>query len=853
MNLDKNYDPVKYETKIYQDWLDNEVFKSTNHSQEYFSIVLPPPNANANLHLGHNLTVAIEDISARYNRMLGRDTVFIPGADHAGFETWVVYEAKLNREGKTRFDFTDKQLFDQVWDFVDKNKQIMLNQLKLMGISADWDKFTYTLDTKVVNQAYRTFKKMWDDGLIYRGERLVNYCTFHGTSFSDIEVVYKNQAGKLWYLNYPIKDSLNYITVATTRPETMLGDVAIAVNPKDKRYLKLIGKTVILPLAGREIPILSDPMVESEFGTGAVKITPAHDINDYDLAERHNLPMISVINKQGKMDGEIPKIYLGLDVDEARKEIISDLKKLNLLDKVEDYSNRVGHCYKCNTIIQPLLSKQWFVSMKPLAKKAIERLKKSEIQFYPSSKLKQSIEYLENIRDWNISRQIAWGIPIPAFQNNADEDDWIFDKRVDQDEITIDGKTYVRDSDVFDTWFSSGQWPYTVLDYPDSEYFKKFYPLTLMETGGEILYQWVCRMIILGVYITNEVPFKNVYIHGYVLADDGSKMSKSIGNVVDPIPLIKKYGSDAVRIGLIIGRSAGINRGFDIRKIEEGRNFANKLWNLTRFITSKIPTDFTYNDKPIPMNPQDEWILSQLIQTTELTTDLLENYRYGEAFDRIYRFVWDDFADWYIECSKSELNISVLSYCFNNILKLTHSFAPFVSEVIWRDLNWSKVQFLATSNWPKFEPSESKTDNDFQKIINLTTEIRFISASLIPGTKLDLEFNNNLVDKQADLLKNLAKLSSIKKVNAGQGLKLQSIDNIWLNISEQEITKFIDSLKQQRQNQQIVSKNLEKRLENRSYLEKAPSKVIEETKNDLSNAKSTLENLDKQIKNFQIS
>jgi valyl-tRNA synthetase len=849
MKLDKNYDPTKYEPKIYQEWLDSGAFKSTNNSSEYFSIVLPPPNANANLHLGHSLTVALEDISARYNRMKGRDTVFIPGADHAGFETWVVYEAKLNKEGKTRFDFTNKQLYDQVWDFVADNKQKMLSQLRLMGISADWDKFVYTLDNKVVEQAYSTFRKMWDDKLIYRGERIVNYCTFHGTSFSDIEVIYKNQEGKLWYLKYPIKDSSEFIVVATTRPETMLGDVAVAVNPKDGKYQKFIGKTVVLPLAKREIPILSDPMVETEFGTGAVKITPAHDINDYDLAQRHNLAMISVINKHGKMDGEIPQEYLGLDVDSARDKIIQDLKKLDLLEKVEDYSNRVGYCYKCSTVIQPLLSKQWFVNMKPLAQEAITQLKQAKIKFYPSSKLDQSIDYLENIRDWNISRQIAWGIPIPAFQNNSDPEDWIFDERVDHDEITLNGKTYTRDKDVFDTWFSSGQWPYTALDYPDSDFFKKFYPLTLMETGGEILYQWVCRMIMLGTYVTGEVPFKNVYIHGYVLADDGSKMSKSIGNVVDPMPLIEKYGSDAVRIGLIIGRTAGVNRGFDIRKIEEGRNFANKLWNIARFIDTKIDKNFVYSNNPTPTTVQDKWILGKLASTSTITTDLLEDYRYSEAFDKIYRFIWDDFADWYIECSKLQLNMSVISFTFNNILRLVHPFAPFISEAIWEDSGWENSQ-LVTSLWPQLDQQHEEIENNFQVIINLTNEIRFIKAIIGNKTKINLEVNNNFINQQQETLTGLAKLNSFKSVEIGKGLKLNSTENIWVNISEREIADFIGSLNKQRQEQLTIIDNLESRLDNKSYVEKAPANLVEETKNDLMSAKSSVENLNKQIKTF---
>jgi len=849
MKLDKNYEPAKYEAQIYQQWEDNDSFKPTNNSSEYFSIVLPPPNANANLHLGQNLTVAIEDISTRFNRMKGRNTLYVPGADHAGFETWVVYEKKLNQQGRTRFDFSNQQLYKQVWEFVDENKNNMLSQLKRMGISADWTQFTYTLDEKVVKQAYKTFKRMWDDKLIYRGERIVNYCTFHGTSFSDIEVVYKNQKGKLWYLKYPIKNSNEFITVATTRPETMLGDTAVAVHPKDKRYKDFVGKTVLLPLQNKEIPIVADPMVESDFGTGAVKITPAHDVNDFELAQRNNLSMVSVIDTNGQIYGDIPKKYFGLKVDEAREKIVSDLENLELIEKVEDYSNRVGHCYKCHTIIQPLLSKQWFVSMKPLAKQAIDRLKKNQIKFYPDSKLNQSVEYLENIRDWNISRQIPWGIPIPAWQNESDPDDWIYDDRVDQDEITVNGSRYKRDSDVFDTWFSSGQWPYTTLGYPDSLEFKKIYPLTLMETGGEILYQWVCRMIMLGIYVTGDVPFKNVYIHGYVMAEDGSKMSKSVGNVVDPMPLIEKYGSDAVRIGLIMGRSAGVNRGYDPRKIEEGRNFANKLWNLARFIESKIDKDFKYTDDPMPKTIQDKWIVKRLEDAANQTTKLLDEYRYSEAFDSIYHLVWNDFADWYVESSKTDLNLDLLCYTFNNILKLVHPFAPFVSEVIWQDFNWNDKQ-LVVSKWPELNLNKQSTDTDFEKLISLVEEIRFVKATLGNQTTINLLSDNELVISHEKLLKNLSKINTVKTTKIGQGLKLQSVDKVWVDISDSEITNFIDSLNKQKINQEIVVKNLELRLNNKSYIEKAPKELVDETKNDLINTKFSLENLNKQIKNF---
>lgn len=850
MKLDKNYDPSKYEAKIYQKWIDNGSFNATYNSKDYFSIVLPPPNANGNLHLGQNLTVALEDISARYNRMKGKDTLYIPGADHAGFETWVVYEKKLNKEGKTRFDFTNKQLYQQVWNFVDENKQNMHEQLKKMGISADWTKFTYTLDKKVVNQAYGTFKKMWDDKLIYRGERIVNYCTFHGTSFSDIEVDYKNQKGNLWYIKYPIKNSDRFITVATTRPETMLGDTAVAVNPNDVRYKSLIGQKIILPLSNREIPILADKMVESDFGTGAVKITPAHDINDFDLAQRHNLPMISVINEQGRMFGEIPKKFQNLTTEEARVTIVQDLVSLGLIEKVEEYSNRVGHCYKCDTIIQPLLSKQWFVSMQPLAEEAIKQLNKKEIKFYPDTKLKQSVEYLKNIRDWNISRQIPWGIPIPAWQNKADESDWIFDERTDEDEIVVNGKNYRRDRDVFDTWFSSGQWPYVTLGYPNSIEFDKFYPLTLMETGGEILYQWVCRMIMLGIYVTGTIPFKNVYIHGYVMAEDGSKMSKSVGNVVNPIPLIEKYGSDAVRIGIVSGRTAGVNRGYDPRKIEEGRNFANKLWNLARFIESKITDDFIYTDQPTVNNSADGWIIGKIANCSKAITKQLESYRYSEAYNLIFHLVWDDFANWYVESSKTNLNLTTLSYSFNNILKLIHPFAPFVTEAIWQNFNWNNKDLLISSNWPVINLKAGTTGKEFDKLIKLVTEIRFISATLGNKNTINLITDNQLVLSNKELVNNLSNSKSIIENNLGQGLRLQSTENVWIDLTEQEITNFIRSLEEQKEGYLKSIKNLEVRLYNKSYLAKAPKSLIKDSEVNLEKTRIDLKNIEDQIKNF---
>ena len=544
MKLPKAYEPKKYESDIYALWEKSGAFSPKEQgSKDVYSLVAPPPNANADLHIGYALTMAIEDCLVRYHRMQGKSTLFVPGADHAGFETWVVYEKKLNAEGKSRFDFSREELYKQVWDFVELNKHNLQGQIRAMGASVDWSRFLYTLDNKVVAQAYDTFQKMWEEGLIYRGQRIVNYCTFHGTSFADIEVVHEQEDTKLWHIAYPLVEGQGEVVIATTRPETKLGQAALMVHPDDERYKHLIGKLVNQPLVpGKPIPIIADEYVEREFGTGVVTVTPGHDPNDYEVAQRHNLPATELITTERKMSTEVPEPFRGLPLSEARDIVTQALEKGGYLRKVEDYTHSIGKCYKCGTPIEPLLQEQWFVKMRPLADKAVEALKANRIRFYPASKKDQTIRYLQEVRDWNISRQIAWGIPIPAFQNVTDESDWIFDTRVDREEIDVDGRTYKRDPDVFDTWFSSGHWPQVTLDYPEGEDFRSFYPLSLMNTAGEILYQWVARMIMLGLYLTDEVPFKDVYIHGMVLAEGGAKMSKSIGNVVDPIKLIDEYG-----------------------------------------------------------------------------------------------------------------------------------------------------------------------------------------------------------------------------------------------------------------------------------------------------------------------
>lgn len=853
MKLPKVYEPNQYESDIYLLWEKSEAFVPKHRgSKENFSMVMPPPNANGQLHIGHALMLAIQDVVVRYQRMQGKAVLWVPGADHAGFETQVVYEKELAKTGKSRFDFTREQLFDQVWDFVAQNRGEFETQFRRIGASPDWQHHTYTLDDKIVSRAYATFKKMWDDGLIYRGERLVNFCTHHGTGFADIEVEHKQVAGHLWHIKYPLTDGSGEVIVATTRPETMLGDTAVAVHPDDERYKHFIGKTVKLPLTAREIPVIADEFVDTSFGTGAVKITPAHDPNDYEAGQRHDLPMVTVIDHSGRIAHTAPKVYQGMTVEEARQAIVTDLTDLGLIDKIDDHTHNVGHCYKCDTVIQPLLREQWFIDMKPLATEAIKALRADRITFHPESKKEQLITYLKGLRDWNISRQIAWGIPIPAFQSIEDPEQWIFDERIDQETIEVSGKMYRRDPDVFDTWFSSSSWPYATLDYPDGDDFKQFYPTNLMETGGEILYPWVSRMIMLGLYVTGEVPFKDVYIHGYVLAEDGAKMSKSIGNVINPITVIDQYGADALRLGILAGRTAAVNRGYDSRRVIESRNFCNKLWNIARYVEDKVGEDFSFRHKPQPELSADYWVLGKLQQLSDQMSAYIEEYRLSEAYEALYHFVWDDFADWYIEASKSHVNKSMLAFCLEAILKIAHPFAPFVTETIWQTLAWEGESLLATSAWPQIKGGNAKKGEAFEEIKGIVSEIRYVRtvAHLQSGLQL-YHAHDEFIAEHAPLIKALGNLEGVKEVRDGHGLHLTSTERVcWLDIDRETANHLLWEIAAKKEQQQVTITRLEQRLANKTYVDNAPKKVVEETKAQLADAQSLLNKLDEEYNRF---
>jgi valyl-tRNA synthetase len=846
MKLAKAYDPNQYEPNIYALWETANAFAPKGVGEPY-SIVMPPPNANGNLHVGHALMGAIEDILVRFYRMKGRDAVYIPGADHAGFETWVVYERTLEKEGKSRFDFSREQLYSQVWNFVDQHRGNMELQLRALGVGASWNDLVFTLDEKVVDTVYKTFKRLWDDKLLYRGERIVNYCTVHQTSFADIEVEHKNEKSKLWKIAYPTMDKIGEIIIATTRPETLLGDVAVAVHPDDARYKDLIGTKVMLPLTNREIPIIADDYVDPQYGTGAVKITPAHDPNDFEVGERHNLERIQVIGFDGKMTN-VPPQFEGLSFQDARKHVLDALEAAELRRGEETLEHAVGHCYKCGSVIQPLLKDQWFLSVKQLTEPAIKALKNGDITFTPANQSKALIQYYENLHDWNISRQIPWGIPIPAFQNVNDPDDWIFDTRVDEKQIVVNKTTYIRDEDTFDTWFSSGQWPFITTDYLDNGPLAKFYPNSVMETGGDILYSWVAKMIMLGLYTTNKVPFKDVYLHGLVLDEKGQKMSKSKGNVVNPMEMVTEYGSDALRLGLVAARSAGQNQAFATSKVVAGRNFCNKLWNIARFIEGKLPDGYQPHS-PEPKTLADHWIIRELTNASANIDQQLTSYRFAEASEAVYHALWDDVADWFIEASKNQDNPDMLAWVLDTSLRIAHPFAPFVTETIWQTLGWHGDQLLVLASWPTAYQYDGIAAGEFERLQKLVVEARYVMAELPGNERYALVYqNDSLVADNADLIKHLAKLREVREVDQARGLRLAASGReAWLDVPEETLYEHQTNLEVRLAETKQFVNTLEARLSNETYIKKAPAKLVDESREQLVQKKSLIGRLSDEL------
>ena len=841
MNLAKAYEPNQYEPNIYALWETSGAFNPSKKGKP-FSTVMPPPNANGNLHLGHALDMGLKDISVRYKRMTGHDTIYIPGADHAGFETWVVYERELQKSGQSRFDFSREQLYSQVWNFVEQQRGNMELQVRALGVSASWDNLVFTLDSKVINTVYKTFKQLWDEGLIYRGERIVNYSTKYQTSYADIEVDHKQEKGTLGHIAYPMLDKIGEVIVATTRPETLFGDVAVAVHPDDPRYKNLVGTTVMLPLTGREVPIIADEYVDQSFGTGVVKITPAHDPNDFEVGKRHNLPRLQVIDFDGTMMN-VPSQFNGLEAEVARKRIVAALKAEDLIREEETIEHTVGYDYKSGLPIQPLIKEQWFLKMEPLAKKAIEVLEANEITFYPAGRKSILIQYLKGIRDWNLSRQIPWGIPIPAFQNVADDTDWIFNENVDEKTIVVDGKTYKREEDTFDTWFSSGQWPFITTEALEGGDLSRFFPTDLMETGTDLLDRWIARMIMLSLYVTGKVPFKDVYLHGMVLDEHSQKMSKSKGNVINPMELVAEYGSDALRLGLIASRSPGQNQAFSVDRVIAGRNFCNKLWNIARFIENKLGENYQPG-RPVAVSLADHWVVSELQTAKEAIERTLDSYRYAEASEAMYHAIWDSVADWYVEASKGQDNPDLLAWVLDVSLKLAHPFAPFVTETIWQTLPWHNT-LLISEPWPEIVPFNEIAASEFGQLQQVVTEARFVATSLPGNDRYTLiHFKDTLLEDNADLLKRLAKLKDIHVTEEPKGLRLAlSSHDAWLDVPEKTLEEHKANIEIRLATTHQEIKTLETRLGNESYVNKAPATLVKESKRSLAEKQALAERL----------
>jgi len=703
--MDKTFNFKELEPEIYRAWESAGAFTpKIEENKKPYTIIMPPPNAYDQLHIGHALFVTVEDVMIRYHRLLGEPTLWLPGADHAGLGSQVFFEKLLQKErGVSRFDLGREKFVEELGRHMSGKRVIMEGQLRALGASCDWTRSKFTLDPDVSQAVYYTFKKMYDGGLIYRGERIVNWCRKCATGLSDLEVEHKEVEGQLTYIKYPLVSGEGFVTVATTRPETMLGDTAVAVNPEDIRYKDLVGEKVKLPLTDREIPIIADEVVDKAFGTGAVKVTPAHDPTDFEIGQRHRLPNILVIDDRGKM-AETAGEYTGLKTDEAREKILADLAEQGLIEKQVKHSHSVGHCVKCDTVLEPKVSKQWFVKIAPLAKPALEAVRSGKIKFMPERFEKIYFNWMENIRDWNISRQVWWGHRVPVFYLTGDREKFVVAETEAEARALLGGEVE-QDSDTLDTWFSSALWPFTTLGWPElTADFKYFYPTTVMETAYDIIFFWVARMIMMGLYCTGEIPFETVFFNGLVRDSHGQKISKSKGNVIDPLVMVDKYGADALRMGLITGTAAGNDTNISEDKIRAYRNFANKIWNAARFVALKQAAGEAIGN--VKLNERDQEVIEGFEAALAAMTKLMEGYQLGQASEFIYDYFWHTFCDRIIEEYKDQLDDdnrkaaagSVLHHILKNSLVMMHPFVPFVTEAVWQELYEGQ---LILADWPK--------------------------------------------------------------------------------------------------------------------------------------------------------
>lgn len=856
-NIAKQYDPSQVEDRLYSKWMEEGYFHAVPDStKKPFTIVIPPPNITGQLHMGHALDNTLQDILIRTKRMQGFSALWLPGTDHASIATEAKLVDALAKEGITKDMLGREKFLEKAWEWRKVYGGRIVEQLKKLGSSCDWERERFTMDEGLSKAVQEVFLKLYDKGLIYKGERITNWCPKCNTSISDIEVEYEEQAGHFWHIKYPVKDSDEFVVIATTRPETLLGDTAVAVNPDDERYAHLVGKKLILPLVNKEIPVIADSYVDKEFGTGCVKITPAHDPNDYEVGLRHNLPQIRIMDDNAIMNDNAGQ-YKGLDRYAARKKMLEDLEQLGLIVKIEDHTHNVGTCQRCRTVVEPLISKQWYVRMKPLAEPAIDVVRDGTIKFVPERFSKIYYNWMENIQDWCISRQLWWGHRIPAYY--CQECGHVMVQGSDPDVCPKCGSTRIeQDPDTLDTWFSSALWPFSTLGWPEkTEDLEYFYPTDVLVTGYDIIFFWVARMIFSGMEHMKQEPFKTVFIHGIVRDPQGRKMSKSLGNGIDPLEVISQYGTDALRFALTIGNSPGNDLRFSTEKVESSRNFANKVWNASRFVLMNFDEnlDLSKVDKT-KFTVADKWIMSRINTVTKEVTENIEKFELGIGLQKVYDFIWEEFCDWYIEMVKprlydreSEGRIEaqyVLNFVLGNAMKLLHPYMPFITEEIYTHLI-NDSRSIMISEWPEYnEELNFAADEAKMKIImDAIRSIRNIRAEMnVPPAKrakmifvVQGEADKATLTEGATFFQRLAGASEIVVQSDKEGIPADAVGTviagaeIFIPLDELiDIEKEIERLNKEKANLQGELSRVDAKLNNEGFVAKAPSKVIEEEK-----------------------
>ena len=873
--LPKVYDPQQVESRIYQMWMDGDCFNGDpDPKKKPFSISMPPPNVTGQLHMGHALDCTLQDILVRFKRMQGYSTLWLPGVDHAGIATQIKVEEELRvKEGKTRYDLGREKFLQRVWKWKDEYGNRIVEQQKKMGVSCDWSRSRFTMDDRCAKAVRETFCDLYDKGLIYKGSRIINWCPHCITALSDAEVEYQDKPGNLWHIRYPLADGSGDLVVATTRPETMMGDTGVAVNPEDERFKHLIGKTCILPIMNREIPIVGDDYVELGFGTGAVKMTPAHDPNDFEVGLRHNLEVIRCIGDDG-MINENGGPYNGMDRYECRKQIVKDLEEQGYLVKTEPYSHNVGTCYRCHNDVEPLISAQWFVKMAPLAVEALRVVKEGEVKFVPERFSKTYINWMENVHDWCISRQLWWGHQIPAWY--CDDCGHINVDREDPTKCAKCGSTHLtRDEDVLDTWFSSALWPFSTLGWPEqTEDLDFYYPNSVLVTGYDIIFFWVARMIFSGCEQMKEIPFETVLIHGLVRDDKGRKMSKSLGNGIDPLVMAEQYGADALRYNLITGNSPGNDTRFYTEKCEAMRNFANKIWNASRFVMMNLTIDKYELPEVSKLAPEDKWILSKLNTLVKEVTENLDSFEIGVASAKVYDFIWDTYCDWYIELTKTRLNgedeegklvaQNVLCYVLIELLKLLHPFMPFITEEIVQALPHNG-EFLMTSQWPEYQDSLNfpVEETAMEAVMDTIKAIRARRAEMnVPPSKkaevLLVTATPEIYQQGLHFIQRLAYASSVTFADAapaditGQVSVVTANATAYMPLAELvDIQAELDRINKEIEKAKNGLRIVEQKLSNEKFVSKAPEAVVNAEKEKAAKYAELIAKLEESAKAMQ--